>query len=1156
MNYKIAVISIFFFVILLANGVNAASDYVIINASSCSNSDGNCVLSNVQFQDGITQSQSSDNTNTPKFIRTVNSNSTAKSSPNNIINVTVYIDRFESVTGGGATVRTLAITRSSDSVATSCTLSAKTSNDSVYDGCDVTSLIISSSTPETDAESLTIEYRITKLGNGQIFYLDHSYVNITYNDTSPPTVVLNNPANNTWQNSTTVTFQFTPNDVTSGISSCTLILNNVLNQTNSSITKNQTNYITSSLNQGAIQNWTVNCTDTSANANIGTNTSVRTINVDLTNTTIQLNSPANLTNSTQTLQSFSFTGIDNLASSFACRLFVDNTNVNSTTVTNNTATVLSYNLTEGRHHWYAQCEDLAINVNVSETRNVTIDFTNPSIINITNAPSSEADLDPNVTVNVTSNITDNIQVNQIVLQYKIQNETNWNETSMIILSGNLYRASFNATIGNWSYRIVANDTVGNQNISSITNISVIIDQTWTNSTVFPSVKAIVQDEPRLFSIGNLTLNNTGDVDLNFTINATQTWIGFNGTYNSTNMTVRINQTFNTSTFNVTANTTGFAVGEYNFNVTIYAFTINPTLVSSQTLSGKVVIQNVAGPFFTVTITTYDTTVTQGNTGITLSASAKNDGTGDATGTWLAWTLPSGWTNTSGVLNKSIGFLGTGTTVSNAITVSISSSASTGTQTIIASAGSNENATGNDTKTVTVSSTTPTTIVATTAGGGGGGSGALIEKVLSGEEILSSSETFDLVRGYSNSFPVSVKNIFERTTLENVSIRIEGFLSQYLSISPTIIDKIAFNELKQFNVTITSPEYMEKGSNDLTIIIAGKIVGNTVRKDFTETRNVKLAIHTVSEEAVSASLEQAMSYISEMERAGFPAAKISKLLAQAKESLTDHDFDGAKDLTEKIKDGKEIAFKTYNLIQEIRSKIGLYGSIAGAFNSSKITGAFLIFPTRFTETKDMINLAQAAFEREDFDTSLQRVKDAELTLALEKGEFSPIFFLIDNWWAIIISISILSTSGLFGYQTYLKATISQRIVNLEREEDSIRELMEENQRKHFKEKTIGTETFHKAISQYQKRLSKIRQLRVKLRHKRTRLLKPREVIKDLEEERKEVMKLLKNLQEDYFVNKRITKDTFDEESKVYNERLAEIEDEQVTLETKFHRGREK
>ena len=156
----------------------------------------------------------------------------------------------------------------------------------------------------------------------------------------------------------------------------------------------------------------------------------------------------------------------------------------------------------------------------------------------------------------------------------------------------------------------------------------------------------------------------------------------------------------------------------------------------------------------------------------------------------------------------------------------------------------------------------------------------------------------------------------------------------------------------------------------------------------------------------------------------------------------------------------------------------------------------------------------------------------------------------------MSMGILSVSGLFGYQTYQRTVITQRIINLKKEEDTIRGLVIETQRKRFTEKALGPETFNKIISQYQQRLSKIMKLRIKLRHKRTRILKPQDVVKDLEEERKEIANLLKELQKGYFVKRDISKTEYSEQTRVYNERLAEIEDEQMVLETKMYVGEKK
>ena len=982
-------------------------------------------------------------------------------------------------------------------------------------------------------------------------------IDTTVFDTTPPSITVWSPTNGTCYTTASILANITLSEAGS---SAVYSLNGTANQTMGNVSSTNWNKTLTLAN--GLNNITFYANDTSTNRNTG-NSSTIFFYVD---TSAPQNTSQGPTSGNDTVDITCYSQwTDNLALDYGyLEHNATGTAINSSQISLSgtsgwtNATIASADTTPGIIQCKAYAYDKAGLVNTTSwVINVT-DATNPAVENISYLPNTTDSLDPNVMVNITANASDNVALSSVIIQYKLNTSGSWSESLMSLATGSMYIGNFTPTAGNWSFRIFANDTSNNTNTSSVRNISVALDYSWVNISTTPTTKSIVRTEPREINLGNLTVNNTGDYDLNFTVTSNKNWITFNGT--NTSLIFIVNSTFNSTKFNVTANTTGFAVGNYSYSITINSYTLNPHLVSSQTLDGTVVIQNVAGPYFVVSIAAYDSSVTQGDSGITLTATLENAGTADATNTWFAWSIPSGWTNTSGILNQSIGFLGIGSTVTNSINVSVGSSATTGSQAVTISAGCAEGMTGSDSKTVTVGSVTTVTTAppAAAAGisGGGAGTGSVIGKVLAGKEILGSSETFDLVRGYSNSFPVTVKNIFEKTTLNNVSIKIEGYLSQYMSISPSIISKINYGETKQFNVTITSPEYMEKGIHQLTIIITAKIIGTGVEKDLTDTRDVKLAIHTVSEEEVNASIDKATAYISEMTNAGFPTEKVSKLLDQAKKALENHEYDDAKGLIENINEIRGTAFEANSIMQEIKSKIKTYGSITGVFTRLKITGAFISIPTRFTETEDMVNLAQAAFERGDFDAALQRAKDAQMTFALEKGEFNPIFFLADYWWAILMSMGILSVSGLFGYQTYQRAVITQRIINLKKEEDTIRELMIESQRKRFTENVLGPETFNKIISQYQQRLSKIMKLRIKLRHKRTRILKPQDVVKDLEGERKEISNLLKELQKGYFVKRNISKAEYSEQTRVYNERLAEIEDEQMVLETKMYVGEKK
>lgn len=89
------------------------------------------------------------------------------------------------------------------------------------------------------------------------------------NDTIAPIVSLQSPSNNTnWTSNNTVLFEYNVSDAGNSINNCSLIFNNVINQTNTSITEGVTqNFMLEVTNQ--VMDWSVNCTDNSDYYNVG-----------------------------------------------------------------------------------------------------------------------------------------------------------------------------------------------------------------------------------------------------------------------------------------------------------------------------------------------------------------------------------------------------------------------------------------------------------------------------------------------------------------------------------------------------------------------------------------------------------------------------------------------------------------------------------------------------------------------------------------------------------------------------------------------------------------------------------------------------------------------------------------------------------------------
>ena len=109
-------------------------------------------------------------------------------------------------------------------------------------------------------------------------------------DNTAPAIRLDSPANDTWKNSS-VTFVYVPNDVTTSIVNCSLIINGTINRTNSSISEGIENLFSNVVFGDGIYRWDVNCTDTIGNN--GSNGTARLLKIDTIIPTITLLDPPN-----------------------------------------------------------------------------------------------------------------------------------------------------------------------------------------------------------------------------------------------------------------------------------------------------------------------------------------------------------------------------------------------------------------------------------------------------------------------------------------------------------------------------------------------------------------------------------------------------------------------------------------------------------------------------------------------------------------------------------------------------------------------------------------------------------------------------------------------------------------------------------------------
>jgi hypothetical protein len=978
--------------------------------------------------------------------------------------------------------------------------------------------------PDTTTHNITF-YANDSYGNMKDSSTVWFTIDTTSGDTTSPTITIWSPTNNSNHTSSTVLFNITTNE---NISWAGYSLNSASNISLENLTSSKLWNNTSTVSDG-LHNVTFYANDTSTNNNMGSSV--------LTYFTVDTNPPTySIFNSTP----ISANDIVNITcyANWSDNLNLDygyvehnetGTATNSSQILLTSAnwtnyTIYSGNTTPGLVYCKFYAFDRLGNVNTTQWNFTITDTTAPTIDNLTYIPNTTTLLDPSTTINITANISDNYNFDTAILQYRRTNETIWSNVTMDNTTGSLtgFNVTFTPTNGTWSFRLVANDSTGNSNTTDTTNITVTRDKTWTNSTTIPDTKSITITDTQIFSVGNLTLENTGDYWLNISLTSNNSKITFNGS--SETLSFNLSNSSGSETFNVTANTTGYSAGtELPYRITITVNTTNTTseyaVPSTQTIDKKIRVLNSNGPYLTISIDTYDPEVNINQEDVTLIATINNYGTQDAIGTWLNWTLPSGWSVTQGSLNREIGNLPIGESATNTLKVTIGTTEEDTSITITTNTTQEIGAT--DSKNVTVGS--PAVIVVNTPGPGGSG------LVPISTPSITKFGRFDVVRGENTTFQVPIKNTRLNFTLEQLTLEITGFPSQYIVISPKTISKVDLEETEYFYVSVYPPAYMSKKTHLLTFKISGKEVG-TYTTSYKNTLYADLTVREVSEKEVVSGLKDAKEILNEFEKFEIPSTRIENLISEIEDAYTNENYELSNQLTERLNYLKETAFTSKDLIETISNNI---------FNSEASD-------ISVTETKKLLGMAKAAFEREDFETALSRLKEAEIIYTLEtRGKINYIKLMVNYWYLTLLGLITSGFLSILGYRKYKLYMLTRSIKNLDSLENKILDLIKESQIKMFIKKKLGPLEYQSIIEDYNKKLSEIQTNRLKLRSRRRKLLKLNRELDELKEEYLRATDLIKSLQESYFNKRTIGPHTYQQRFEQYSTNKIEIE-EQIAL----------
>jgi hypothetical protein len=774
------------------------------------------------------------------------------------------------------------------------------------------------------------------------------------------------------------------------------------------------------------------------------------------------------------------------------------------------------------------------------------DSTPPEYNEVINLPDKKAELDPDQQINITANITEYSNVSTAFLNYKNDSVSDYRKKKMNRNSEtdfvHTYEANFTPRFeDNYTYYVSTNDTLDQTRNSSKTDITVAWDYTWNFE---PDLSGETATFNTNVSIGNFTINNTGDFNQTFKMSSSRfnsrTWV--NGITlpaefeigNGTTELFAVNATTREST---PTNTEGLDP----FNLTVENSSASPEL----DFSTFDVTTSTGGPFLFTEITDYNSTVTQGDKGVKLTAETTNKGNESANTVNITFELPNSWTVSSGESLKSPNTLALALDTSKSFTtkVDIPEDASTGTKTVKAVARSQEtNRSTTEEVTVEKKQSSNNQQQSSSGGGGGGGSGGAGGNDLTSEQkqkLFQTEQTYEIVRGKDSNFTLEAENPFEKGTLENVELEITGFLDQYLSVEPEEIDEIPVNGSKNFTINIKAPDYFSRGEYRLNLTITG--INNQSRveqsgnesiiirdtTEMTENRIVNLIVHEVSQETAEESLNQSQRLVDELKDRRMTSRNLNDSLDQIQEAIESGNYQQAYQLSQQVEE-------SYTTATNANSTMS---NVTGLIDRAEYRG--LDTP----RTSRTLELAEAALERGDYSLALERAEEARSLYTIEtQGKTNYVNLVQRKWEQISLGLLVLlvSASGVF-YKLKL-FLIGRKISRLENEREEIKDLIEEVQMRAFEKEDLPIENYKESMEQYQEQLSENVQRVVELESQRKYWKNWSGKEEMLENEKQRIKELREENQKTYFEDQEISKKMYEIKEEKFKERLAEIEED--------------
>lgn len=430
-------------------------------------------------------------------------------------------------------------------------------------------------------------------------------------------------------------------------------------------------------------------------------------------------------------------------------------------------------------------------------------------------------------------------------------------------------------------------------------------------------------------------------------------------------------------------------------------------------------------------------------------------------------------------------------------------------------------------------------------GGGGGSSFTPEQR---ERLFSSEELLEVVRGDNRTYSMKIENPVNHS-LRGISFSLEGFLAQYLSISPVRIEELGPQESVAINISFRAPEYFSEQEYNLSFTLEGTLIeentetrGNATIRSVKETKvkeikSLQLLIHEVAPEIASNYTKESRTIVNGLREGGFRTAKTEDILQRIITAYENKEYSLVEELSRELDTSVKQAHEAKAIIGNVERDVE--ESLRKGIETPK--------------TNRLLSLAGISLEREEFSTALSRSRDAETTFIIEtQGKFNALVFLQNNWERISVGIFIAILIIWQGILIMKYLWYSAMLIRLRSEEDILFELMKEVQRETFEKNKLSMDEYLTTLTHYEEKLGKNIIRTIAIESKKSKVFSFFKThYQSLLEEKEKILQFMKNSQELYLNGGKIESLIYQHRIKNYSERLAEIDESIAQKEANKH-----